>query len=122
MRNWKARLLVGFMLVAMMLATVAGPALANDGKQGNGFNGRGNNNNNNNNRFEDCGWHHCGFERDILFDGFDENLLISGFNFGVPVVYVVEIDVDCDGINDRWDWWIGNDCEIEDVDIELLFD
>ncbi len=30
MRNWRARLLVGFMLVAMMLATVAGPAIADN--------------------------------------------------------------------------------------------
>jgi hypothetical protein len=76
MSNWKARLLVGFMLVAMMLATVAGPALANDGKNDNDNNHHNNgfnvfdDNDNNHNDF-DHNNDFLVFNNDDDFDDFD---------------------------------------------------
>ncbi len=107
MRDWKARLLVGFMLVAMMLATVAGPAMANhterhedriDERQ----------DRNDNDRF-----HNDSFFFVNSFDNDDDGLvlLISPFGFFA----VEEIDIDCDGFDDDGDLSIdeGADCEIE---------
>jgi len=109
MRTWKARLLVGFMLVAMMLATVAGPALANDGKNGNGFNGHGNNNNNN----DCCGFnnfHHDDFDccDNDDFDDFDD------FGF-FPFISVVD-DVDFENVGERNS--LEGECVPEDVDLD----
>ena len=118
---WKARLFMGLVLTVMLLA-IAGPAIADD-------------NNNRQERREDP----REFREDndfFLFDhdkdldhccdhdfGLDEEeLLFNDLDFSAPLVYVVEIDVDCDGIDDRLDWWIGNGCVIEDVDVEPLFD
>ena len=121
---WKARLFMGLVLTVMLLA-IAGPAIADD------------NNNRQERRedrreareerrehndfflfdhdkvFDDC----C--DHDSRFD--DEEFLVNDLDFS-PLVFVVEIDVDCDGIDDRLDWWIGNGCVIEDVEIEPLFD
>ena len=103
MRNWKARLLVGFMLVAMMLATVAGPAMANhterhedriDERQ----------DRNDNDRF-----HNDSFFFVNSFDD-DDDFFFFPFLFAVE-----EIDIDCDGFDDDGDLSIdeGADCEIE---------
>ncbi len=124
---WKARLFMGLMLTLMILA-IAGPALADD-------------NNNRQERREDRREDRREFREEFREDFFgfnhdidsddccddeleldEEVVFLSDFDFLVPLVYVVEIDVDCDGINDKWDWWIGNGCVIEDVDIEPLFD
>ena len=48
--------------------------------------------------------------------------MVNDLDFFAPLIYVVEFDVDCDGIDDGLDWWIGNGCVIEDVEIEPLFD
>ena len=121
---WKARLFMGLMLTVMLLA-IAGPAMAGD----NNRQERREERREDRQEFrEDHGFfafgHHNGFDdccHDFELD--EEEVLVSDFNFGfIPLVYVVEIDVDCDGIDDRWDWWIGNGCTIEDIEIEPLFD
>jgi Ni/Co efflux regulator RcnB len=113
MKSWKARLLVGFMLVAMMLVTVAGPALANhtnrhenriDNRQDrhhNGWNGWNNHHDNDWNR-----WNNNHNNND--FD-FDEEVV-----FFTPFLFVIE-DIDCDGFDDDFDGWIDEDavCEVE---------
>ncbi len=121
---WKARLFMGLMLVVMLLA-IAGPAMADDNRQERREERREDRQEfreefredffvfDHNIDFDDC----CD---DIELD--EEVFFVSDFDFFVPLVFVVEIDVDCDGIDDRWDWWIGNGCVIEDVDIEPLFD
>ena len=56
------------------------------------------------------------------FDLDGDEFLVNDLDFFAPLLYAVEFDVDCDGIDDRLDWWIGNGCVIEDVEIEPLFD
>lgn len=111
---WKARLFMGLMLAVMLLA-IAGPAMADD-------------DNNREDRGEDrqewreewrehddCGWRQCDFE-EFEIEEFD----IDIDDDIVPVAFVIEdIDVDCDGIDDRWDWWINDRCEVE-VELEAV--
>ncbi len=97
MRNWRARLLVGFMLVAIMLATVAGPVLANDGERGDGFNGRGeriDDRRDGNDNHRDCDFWDCDFNRE-----FDE-------------VEVVFVPVGFWNFHYLWGWF-WDDCEVE---------
>ena len=121
---WKARLFLGLMLTVMLIA-IAGPVMADE-------------NNNRQERREDRR-ELRGERRDHDFFLFDhdkdfndccvhdvdldeDEFLVNDLDFFAPLVYVVEFDVDCDGIDDRLDWWIGNGCVIEDVEIEPLFD
>jgi hypothetical protein len=105
-------------MLTVMLLVFAGPAMAGD--------------NNRQERREDREEFR---EDDVLVFGYDFNdccdiegeldeevVLVNDFYSFVPLAFVVEIDVDCDGIDDRLDGWIGNGCVIEDVDIEPLFD
>lgn len=98
--SWKARLLMGLMLVAMLMA-IAGPAMADHTQR----------HENRQDRLEDR-W-------DERWDRWDdeefevEEFEIDDFSwFGfAPVILVIE-DIDCDGIDDDWDDWI-DDCEVE---------
>ncbi len=119
---WKARLFMGLMLTVMLLA-IAGPAMAGDNNRQERREER--------REFreelrEDDDFfvldHHNGFDdccHDFEFD--EEEVFVSDFDFGfVPYFYVVEeIDIDCDGIEDHWDSWIDDDCEVE-VEIEAV--
>ena len=118
---WKARIFLGLMLTVMLIA-IAGPVMADD--------------NNRPERREDRREWRDEWRKDNLFinhhDGFhgcckdfdldEDEFLDNDLDFFAPLIYVVEFDVDCDGIDDRLDWWIGNGCVIEDVEIEPLFD
>jgi len=92
MKSWKARLLVAFMLVAMLLATVAGPALANDGDRGDGFNGRGDRNDNRQDRNDNNRSHNDGFFFVNSFnnDFFDDDDFFDGpeNQFDIPQIYI----------------------------------
>ncbi len=109
MRNWKARLLVGFMLVAMMLATVAGPAMANHTERHEDRIDERQDRNDNDRFHNDSFFFVNSFDNDNDDDGLV--LLISPFGFFA----VEEIDIDCDGFDDDGDLFIdeGADCEIE---------
>ena len=108
MKSWKARMLVGFMLVAMMLATIAGPALANDGKNvdnhHNGLNIFDDNDNNHHNDFD--------FDNDFDDDDFDFD---NNEVFFTPLFFAID-DIDCDGVDDDFDGGIDEDalvCVVE---------
>ena len=120
---WKARLFMGLMLTVMLLA-IAGPAMADDNNRQERSKDRQEFREERREDFFDFDDHDIDFDDccddDVEFD--EEVFLVDDFDFFAPLVFVVEIDVDCDGIDDRWDWWIGDGCVIEDVDIEPLFD
>ncbi len=107
MRNWKARLLVGFMLVAMMLATVAGPAMANHTERHEDKIDNRQDRNDNDRFHNDSFFFVNSFDND---DSFDDDFFFLPFLFAVE-----EIDIDCDGFDDDGDLFIdeGADCEIE---------
>ncbi len=108
MRNWKARLLVGFMLVAMMLATVAGPAMANHTERHEDKIDNRQDRNDNDRFHNDSFFFVNSFDNDDFFD--DDDFFFFPFLFAVE-----EIDIDCDGFDDDGDLSIdeGADCEIE---------
>jgi hypothetical protein len=121
MKSWKARMLVGFMLVAMMLATIAGPALANDGKNDND-----NNHHNGFNIFDDNDNHHNDDFDFVNFDNnddFDHNDDFDDDDFDfdnndvvfTPFLFAID-DIDCDGVDDDFDGGIDEDalvCVVE---------
>jgi hypothetical protein len=101
------------------LTAFAAPAMANDKNERNDQNRTtifddGNRNNifhdgNRNDIFDD------GNRNNIFHDGndiFDDG---SAFFFVNPWLFVEEIDIDCDGVDDDWDGGIdeGADCEVE---------
>ncbi len=108
MRNWKARLLVGFMLVAMMLATVAGPALANDGDRGDGFNGRGDRHDDRQDRFDNDNFFFTN-----SFDNDDEDFFFFPFLFGGA-----DVEFFCDNDDDDFDGF----AECDDLFAVVEFD
>ena len=112
--GWKARLLMGLMLLAAMLMTIAGPAMAGDkdhkDRHENRFENRFDNRFHN---FDDCDHHDCDFD-DCDFHDCDFD------NFFVPTLFTVEIDdIDCNGLDDDIDGLVDEDvvCEVDfDVD------
>ncbi len=128
MKSWKARLLVAFMLVAMLLATVAGPALANDGDRGDGFNGRGDRNDNRQDRNDNNRSHNDGFffvnsfnndffdDNEFFFDDddfFDDEFFLSPFFFGDA-----DVEFFCDDDDDDFDGFV----ECDDLFAVVEFD
>jgi hypothetical protein len=118
MKSWKARMLVGFMLVAMMLATIAGPALANDvfdnndNNHHNSFNIFDDNDNNHHNDFD---FDHNDFDDDD-FDFDDDDFDFDNNDvFFTPLFFAID-DIDCDGVDDDFDGGIDEDalvCVVE---------
>lgn len=122
MRNWRARLLVGFMLVAMMLATVAGPVLANDGERGDGFNGRGDRiddrrDRNDNNRFHNDNFFFVNsFENDDFFD--DDDFYYYPFYYYPFLFGDADVEFFCDDDDDDDDGFV----ECDDLFAVVEFD
>jgi hypothetical protein len=124
--GWKARLLTGLMLVAMLMA-IAGPAMAGDKDNKDRHDQRFENRFEN--RFDnvdfddfDCDHHDCDFD-DFDCDhhdcDFDDDFFVNDFLF-VPTLFTVEIDdIDCNGLDDDFDGLVDEDvvCVVEfDVD------
>ncbi len=110
---WKARLFMGLMLTVMLLA-IAGPVMADD--------------NNRQERREDRQefreelredndffiFDHDNGLNDCCHDDFEiDDVEFVDYGF-VPFVFgIEEIDIDCDGIGDYLDLFIGESCEVE---------
>jgi hypothetical protein len=129
--GWKARLLTGLMLVAMLMV-IAAPAMAGDKDRHYRHENRFEN------RFDhvdfddfddfDCDHHDCDFDdcdhHDCDFDDcdnhdcdFDEDFFVNDFFF-VPTLFTVELDdIDCNGLDDDFDGLVD-----EDVVCVLTFD
>ena len=107
---WKARLFMGLMLTVMLLA-IAGPAMADNNRQERREERQ---------EFrEELREDFFFFDYDNHFDGCchddfeidDVEFVDYGF---VPFVFgIEEIDIDCDGIGDYLDLFIGESCEVE---------
>ena len=102
---WKARLFMGLMLTVMLLA-IAGPAMAGENRQERREDRREAREERREHNdyflfdhdkdFDDCCDHDFELDEEVFF--------VNDFDYFVPLVYVVEFDIDCDGIDDRWDW------------------
>jgi hypothetical protein len=116
---WKARLFMGLMLTVMLLA-IAGPAMAGDNNRQERREERREDRQEFREEFreddvlvfghdfDDC----CDIEDDFELD--EEVFFVSDFDHFVPwYFFIEEIDIDCDGVDDRWDGWIHDECEVE---------
>lgn len=110
--GWKARLLTGLMLVAMLMA-VAGPAMAADKDRHENRHDRFENRFDRFNvDFDDCDFHDCDFED----NDFDEDFFL------VPTLFTVEVDdIDCDGLDDDFDGLVDEDAVcVVDFDVDEI--
>lgn len=108
MRRIKLVLAMAAVLVGM-LALQAGPAMADDDCD---FRERGNR--------DDVVVCHDEGDREV-FEA--DDFYYSPFLYSSPLLYVEEIDIDCDEIDDDSDGWVdeGAVCEVE-VEFEEVFD
>jgi hypothetical protein len=106
---------MGLMLILMLLA-IAGPAMAGDNNRQKRrqdrqeFREERREHNDlflfdHDNGFDDCC--HDDLEPD------EEEFFVSDFGFVPWYFFVEEIDIDCDSVDDRWDGWIHDECEVE---------